>query len=202
MWAKSWPLNHKMSKSNFFQSLYIGPFYLIAAPPIEHATVTFTSNGCVCWVHQFITSPFFKVQSDIYGERCILLGAVHGMVEALFRRYTRQVRVCMCCIQLASVYVEVFVCLHTLLHRNFPEGVIWGPKWVNFLHAPRAGGPNWHVSSSALLCRFYCSWAWKGKLGPPASAAAAWTLIFWADICCIWPARGLNWVIFCVLESL
>ena len=31
-----------------------------------------------------------KQQSDIYGERCILLGAVHGMVEALFRRYTRQ----------------------------------------------------------------------------------------------------------------
>jgi len=28
--------------------------------------------------------------SDIYGERCILLGAVHGMVEALFRRYVRE----------------------------------------------------------------------------------------------------------------
>jgi ketol-acid reductoisomerase len=35
-----------------------------------------------------------EYKSDIYGERCILLGAVHGMVEALFRRYTRQVRVC------------------------------------------------------------------------------------------------------------
>ena len=33
-----------------------------------------------------------EYKSDIYGERCILLGAVHGMVEALFRRYTRQVR--------------------------------------------------------------------------------------------------------------
>lgn len=32
-----------------------------------------------------------EYKSDIYGERCILLGAVHGMVEALFRRYTRQV---------------------------------------------------------------------------------------------------------------
>jgi len=28
--------------------------------------------------------------SDIYGERGILLGAVHGMVEVLFRRYTAQ----------------------------------------------------------------------------------------------------------------
>ena len=28
--------------------------------------------------------------SDIYGERCILLGAVHGIVESLFRRYVRQ----------------------------------------------------------------------------------------------------------------
>jgi len=28
--------------------------------------------------------------SDIYGERAILLGAVHGIVESLFRRYVRQ----------------------------------------------------------------------------------------------------------------
>jgi ketol-acid reductoisomerase len=28
--------------------------------------------------------------SDIYGERGILLGAVHGMVEVLFRRYIAQ----------------------------------------------------------------------------------------------------------------
>lgn len=28
-----------------------------------------------------------EYKSDIYGERCILLGAVHGIVEALFRRY-------------------------------------------------------------------------------------------------------------------
>ena len=33
--------------------------------------------------------PLFR--SDIYGERGILLGAVHGIVESLFRRYTRQV---------------------------------------------------------------------------------------------------------------
>lgn len=31
-----------------------------------------------------------EYKSDIYGERCVLLGAVHGIVEALFRRYTRQ----------------------------------------------------------------------------------------------------------------
>jgi len=30
-----------------------------------------------------------EYKSDIYGERCILLGAVHGIVESLFRRYTR-----------------------------------------------------------------------------------------------------------------
>merc|ERR1712125_149584 len=29
-------------------------------------------------------------KSDIYGERGILLGAVHGIVESLFRRYVRQ----------------------------------------------------------------------------------------------------------------
>ena len=29
-------------------------------------------------------------QSDIYGERGILLGAVHAIVEGLFRRYVKQ----------------------------------------------------------------------------------------------------------------
>jgi ketol-acid reductoisomerase len=38
----------------------------------------------------FGTTLESEYRSDIYGERCILLGAVHGMVEALFRRYTRQ----------------------------------------------------------------------------------------------------------------
>lgn len=38
----------------------------------------------------FPTTLESEYKSDIYGERCILLGAVHGMVEALFRRYTRQ----------------------------------------------------------------------------------------------------------------
>ena len=31
-----------------------------------------------------------EYKSDIYGERGILLGAVHGIVESLFRRYVRQ----------------------------------------------------------------------------------------------------------------
>ena len=31
-----------------------------------------------------------EYRSDIYGERCILLGAVHGMVEGLFRRFRHQ----------------------------------------------------------------------------------------------------------------
>lgn len=30
-----------------------------------------------------------EYRSDIYGERCVLLGAVHGMVEGLFTRYVR-----------------------------------------------------------------------------------------------------------------
>ena len=34
----------------------------------------------------FGTTLESEYKSDIYGERCILLGAVHGMVEALFRR--------------------------------------------------------------------------------------------------------------------
>lgn len=29
-------------------------------------------------------------RSDIYGERAVLLGAVHGIVESLFRRYVGQ----------------------------------------------------------------------------------------------------------------
>ena len=38
----------------------------------------------------FGTTLQSEYQSDIYGERCILLGAVHGVVEGLFRRYMRQ----------------------------------------------------------------------------------------------------------------
>ena len=33
--------------------------------------------------------PPLPLFSDIYGERCCILGGVHGAVESLFRRYTR-----------------------------------------------------------------------------------------------------------------
>jgi len=38
----------------------------------------------------FETTLRSEYRSDIYGERGILLGAVHGIVESLFRRYTRE----------------------------------------------------------------------------------------------------------------
>lgn len=38
----------------------------------------------------FATTLEDEYKSDIFGERGILLGAVHGVVEALFRRYTEQ----------------------------------------------------------------------------------------------------------------
>jgi len=38
----------------------------------------------------FGTTLASEYRSDIYGERCILLGAVHGMAEALYRRYTAE----------------------------------------------------------------------------------------------------------------
>lgn len=38
----------------------------------------------------FETTLSSEYRSDIYGERGILLGAVHGIVESLFRRYQRQ----------------------------------------------------------------------------------------------------------------
>jgi ketol-acid reductoisomerase len=37
----------------------------------------------------FVTSLEDEYKSDIFGERGILLGAVHGVVESLFRRYTQ-----------------------------------------------------------------------------------------------------------------
>mmetsp|Transcript_4512 Transcript_4512/g.11758 ORF Transcript_4512/g.11758 Transcript_4512/m.11758 type:complete len:603 (+) Transcript_4512:65-1873(+) len=38
----------------------------------------------------FRTTLEMEYKSDIYGERCIILGAVHGIVESLFRRYVAQ----------------------------------------------------------------------------------------------------------------
>lgn len=44
------------------------------------------SNCLVIFTFTFAIS----LQSDIYGERGILLGAVHAIVEGLFRRYIKQ----------------------------------------------------------------------------------------------------------------
>jgi len=38
----------------------------------------------------FCTTLESEYKSDIYGERCVILGGVHGVVESLFRRFTRQ----------------------------------------------------------------------------------------------------------------
>lgn len=38
----------------------------------------------------FCTTLESEYKSDIYGERCCILGGVHGAVESLFRRYVRQ----------------------------------------------------------------------------------------------------------------
>lgn len=38
----------------------------------------------------FRTTLESEYKSDIYGERCVILGAVHGIVESLFRRYEAQ----------------------------------------------------------------------------------------------------------------
>jgi ketol-acid reductoisomerase len=40
--------------------------------------------------YSFITTLTNEYKSDIFGERAILLGAVHGIVEALFRRFVQQ----------------------------------------------------------------------------------------------------------------
>lgn len=40
--------------------------------------------------YTFMTTLKNEVKSDVFGERAILLGAVHGIVEALFRRFVRQ----------------------------------------------------------------------------------------------------------------
>ncbi len=51
----------------------------------------------------FGTTLESEYRSDIYGERCILLGAVHGMVEGLFRRFTRQGMRSVCAVGVAAV---------------------------------------------------------------------------------------------------
>jgi ketol-acid reductoisomerase len=38
----------------------------------------------------FKTTMSMEYRSDIFGERCILLGGLHGIAESLWRRYTAQ----------------------------------------------------------------------------------------------------------------
>ena len=40
--------------------------------------------------YTFLTTMKNEYKSDVFGERAILLGAVHGVVEALFRRFVQQ----------------------------------------------------------------------------------------------------------------
>lgn len=40
------------------------------------------------WTHLAATSLEMEYRSDIFGERGILLGGVHGIVESLYNRYT------------------------------------------------------------------------------------------------------------------
>jgi ketol-acid reductoisomerase len=40
--------------------------------------------------YTFLTTLESEYKSDIFGERCILLGAVHGIIESLYRRYVAQ----------------------------------------------------------------------------------------------------------------
>jgi hypothetical protein len=41
-------------------------------------------------ISEMLSSLKSEYCSDIFGERGILLGAVHGIVESLYRRYQRQ----------------------------------------------------------------------------------------------------------------
>jgi ketol-acid reductoisomerase len=40
--------------------------------------------------YSFYTTLESEFKSDIFGERCVLLGGVHGLIECLFRRYCAQ----------------------------------------------------------------------------------------------------------------
>jgi hypothetical protein len=43
----------------------------------------------------------------------------------------------------------------------------YGQKWYNFCMLLGYGPPNLHVSSSAVKCRFQCSWAWNVQIRGP-----------------------------------
>lgn len=54
---------------------------------IEHALGWSVGLGSP---YTFYTTLADEYKSDIFGERCILLGGVHGLIESLFRRYVQQ----------------------------------------------------------------------------------------------------------------
>ena len=71
-------------------------------PLVSHTFKQIFCSG-QCFLHTWLTGkrcgPLLasagttlesEYRSDIYGERCVLLGAVHGIVEGLWRRYVRQ----------------------------------------------------------------------------------------------------------------
>jgi len=58
----------------------------------------------------FGTTLESEYRSDIYGERCILLGAVHGMVEGLIQAiHSPGHEVCLCCWRCSCVRVVAVV---------------------------------------------------------------------------------------------
>ena len=99
----------------------------------------------------FPTTLTDEYRSDIYGERGILLGAVHGIIETLFRRFVKQVRLyplvfvgcvfqdlcgcsnhdscgsCLCAHDLLELcFVSVWVCLRAwFLCSTAQRGVVW-----------------------------------------------------------------------------
>ena len=89
----SWPLaglsgSHRISRS--CHSLALSCFL----PPLFQDVDGHATDIALGWSialgspFTFATTLEDEYRSDIFGERGILLGAVHGVVEALFRRYT------------------------------------------------------------------------------------------------------------------
>lgn len=65
----------------------IGWAVAIGAPFAFGTPLLYSGLRTVCITATTLESEY---KSDIYGERCVLLGAVHGVVEALFRRFVNQ----------------------------------------------------------------------------------------------------------------
>ncbi|GAB4814450.1 hypothetical protein N2152v2_001496 [Parachlorella kessleri] len=71
------------------------PFAFATTLESEYKSDIYGERCCILGgVHAVVESLFRRYvrdgMDDIYGERAVLLGAVHGMVESLFRRYVQQ----------------------------------------------------------------------------------------------------------------